>query len=198
MPVSIRLVEETDAEAMLGIYAPIVRDTPISFETTVPSANEFRERIRTILHRFPWIVCDINGHVAGYAYATTFRTRAAYQWTVETTVYVHPAHRRRGVGTGLYATLLDALRAQGFHGAVAVITLPNPPSVALHESVGFKRMGVLNAAGYKHRQWYDVGYWTLALRPSEGVPSEIVPIREIVTTPAWTDATERGASCVRL
>jgi len=196
MSISIRLAQESDAEEMLAIYAPIVRDTAISFETTVPSTHDFRERIRSVLRRFPWIVCTAEGSLLGYAYATTFRVRAAYQWTVETTVYVHPDYRRRGVGRALYTTLLDTLRYQGFFRAVAVITLPNPPSVALHEALGFERMGVLPAAGYKHDAWHDVGYWTISLRPPDSAPAEIRPLGEVVATPFWKEATERGARYV--
>lgn len=194
---TIRLAEESDAEGMLSIYAPIVRETPISFETSVPSTHEFRERIRTIRPRFPWLVCDVEGQIAGYAYASTFRTRAAYQWTVETTVYVHPSHRRRGVGKGLYTTLLEVLRWQGFFQAVAVITLPNPPSVAFHESFGFRCAGVLRAAGYKHHHWHDVGYWTFSLRSSEEAPSEVISVGELVDSPFWKKAVEKGLFCLR-
>ena len=98
MDAGIRLATEDDAEGMLDIYAPIVRDTVISFEEQPPSVEEFRSRIRSVLERMPWLVCIIGGDIAGYAYATPFRTRPGYRWTAELTVYVHPACHRRGVG----------------------------------------------------------------------------------------------------
>ena len=109
MDARIRLASEDDAEQMLEIYAPVVQDTVISFEEQPPSIDEFRGRIRSVLEMLPWLVCETGGAVAGYAYATPFRTRAGYRWSAELTVYVHPSHHRSGVGRALYTALLQCL-----------------------------------------------------------------------------------------
>ncbi len=113
MDAGIRLATEDDAGQMLEIYGPVVRDTIISFEEQPPSTEEFRRRIRTVLERLPWLVCDIDGHIAGYAYATPFRTRAGYRWSAELTVYVHPSHHRRGVVAPYTPRCCAAWQARG-------------------------------------------------------------------------------------
>src|SRR5437870_2375742 len=114
---TIRLAREEDAAAMLAIYAPYVRDTAISFETEPPSEEEFRQRVRATLEVGLWILCEAGGSMLGYAYGGRFHPRRAYQWTVEVTVYVHQEHHRKGVGLGLYTSLLRCLAPQGFRGA---------------------------------------------------------------------------------
>lgn len=107
--VIIRLAEENDASQMLLIYAPIVQKTTISFELEAPSETEFQNRIKSYQQKMPWLVCEINGELAGYAYASPYRTRAAYQWCVESSVYVNENHRRKGVAKALYTTLFKLL-----------------------------------------------------------------------------------------
>jgi L-amino acid N-acyltransferase YncA len=148
---------------MLAIYGPIVRDTVISFEYEPPTITEMEARLLAIQGQYPWLVAERDGQLAGYAYGSSFRSRAAYQWTAEVTVYVHPDHHRHGVARALYEALFDRLRAQGHASAVAVITLPNAPSVALHERLGFAPVGVFRRAGFKLGQWYDIGCWQLEL-----------------------------------
>jgi phosphinothricin acetyltransferase len=130
---SIRLVVDPDVPAITDLYRPIVESTAISFETEPPDQEEMRRRIGETLPFYPWLVYDFGGKVAGYAYATRHRVRAAYQWSVDTSIYVHPEFRRCGIGRGLYASLFGILAAQGYFNAYAGITLPNPSSVALHE-----------------------------------------------------------------
>ena len=173
----IRLAAETDAEAMLAIYAPVVRETAISFELEPPSVEEFRSRIRSTLARTPWLVCEIDGDVAGYAYAGPLRTRAAYQWSVEVTVYVHADYRRLGVGSAVYTSLFECLRLQGYMNAYGGIALPNPGSIGLHESMGFFHVGTYRNVGYKLGAWHDVGWWQLELMspPDEPAPPILLP-----------------------
>ena len=163
MTTEIRNATEDDAAAMLAIYAPVVRDTAISFEFEPPSAGEFRGRVATILATHPCLVAVERGTVVGYAYASTWRARPAYARTAETTVYVAADARGRGVGWALMTELLARLRAGGFHRAVAGITLPNAASVALHEGLGFREVGVYRECGRKFDRWHDVGFWDLAL-----------------------------------
>ena len=197
MAAVIRLGREADAEALLAIYGPYVRDTAISFEVEPPAPEELRQRMRTTLAQGCWLVCERGGTVAGYAYAGRFHTRAAYQWTIEVTVYVHPDHHRRGVGLGLYDALLEVLRLQGFRSAVGIIALPNPASVGLHERLGFRPAGVLPAVGYKHGRWHDVGWWELALRAPGPTPDPPRPLDYLIGTADWQRALESGIRRVR-
>lgn len=197
MSPKIRLVRDDDTPALLEIYAPIVRETAISFELAPPDLAQYRERIRLTLERLPWLVCEDRAAILGFAYASPFRARAAYQWSVETTVYVSPKHQRRGVARGLYAALLGCLNLQGFTTAIAVIALPNAASAALHESMGFCRVGMFESIGYKLDRWHDVGVWCLQLRDRPQTPA---PPRAIL---AWegsaelTDIFERAAGAIR-
>lgn len=177
----IRIATREDAAAIAAIYAPYVRETPITFETEVPSDAEIAGRIERTLASHPWLICEQNGAVAGYAYGGAYRTRAAYQWSVEVTVYVQRERQRSGIGRALYTALLELLRLQGFFNAYAVITVPNAASVGLHESLGFSRAGVTQRVGFKLGRWHDVGTWELALRtPSEpaGPPHAFAAMRD--------------------
>ena len=132
---------------------------------------EMRQRIRQTLDYAPWVVCEHRGEVQGYAYASAHRTRAAYQWSVDVSVYVHAAAHRAGVGRAVYCSLFQLLTLQGFYNAYAGITLPNPASVGLHESLGFHPVGVYRAVGYKLGAWHDVGWWQLVLQ-AHAIPPE--------------------------
>jgi L-amino acid N-acyltransferase YncA len=189
----LRLAQESDAREVLRIYEPIVRDTAISFELAPPNEVEMRQRIRKVLLSHIWLVCEEGPRLAGYAYASRFRPREAYRWTAEVTVYVDSERRRRGVGRALYLSLLEALRVQGFLTAVAVIALPNEPSVKLHERLGFKAIGIFERVGYKLGRWHDVGWWQRTLREPEESPAAPRAIAELVGTPQWQAAIEAGA-----
>ena len=152
-----------DVVAMLGIYAPIVRDTAISFEVDPPSEEEFAERLRQTTETDPWLVFDADGEIVGYAYSSVFKTRPAYGRTRETTVYVDDRYRSQGIGRRLLSSVLDELTAQGNHRALAFVTLPNEPSVHLHENLGFTRAGTLHEVGHKFGRWHDVGIWERTL-----------------------------------
>lgn len=160
---NIRLARGDDAEGVAAIYAPIVRETHLSAELEAPDAGEMRHRIESTLKTHPWLVAEQNGRIAGYAYATTFRARLAYQWCAEVSVYIHEEFRRQGLGYSLYSNLFDRLRAQKFRHAIAVIALPNPPSVAMHEQMGFVPVGVFPGLCFKLNRWYDIGWWRRAL-----------------------------------
>ncbi len=168
----VRLAEPADAAGVQAIYAPIVRDTAISFENDPPSIEEMSRRVVSILPLYPWLVCSDDGEILGYAYASRHRERGAYRWSVDVSAYVHERTRRGGIGRALYTTLLALLGLQGYHRAYAGITLPNAGSVGLHESVGFTPIGVYPAVGYKLGEWHDVGWWQRSLRPSARNPGE--------------------------
>jgi phosphinothricin acetyltransferase len=165
LPDRIRTARPDDAEAMQAIYAPIVAGTIISFELEPPSVDEMRRRIAYTLPSLPWLVhLDEAGALNGYVYASKHRERAAYQWSVDVSAYVRADTRGQGVGARLYRALFDELVALGYCQAFAGITLPNAPSIALHESVGFRPLGVYRKAGYKLGAWHDVGWWQRELQ----------------------------------
>ena len=180
---SIRLAAPADAAAIANIYRPIVESTTISFETEAPDEAEVRRRIAETLTAYPWLVCQREGQIAGYAYATKHRVRSAYRWSVDTSVYVHPDFQRRGIGQGLYRSLFAILTAQGFFNAYAGIALPNPASVALHERVGFRPIGVFKNVGYKVGAWRDVGWWQLALNEPTREPQPPLDLAAVRARP---------------
>ena len=194
----IRFAAETDAGQILGIYTPLVTGTPISFEETPPTPAEMAGRIRRTLDRYPWLVCEGDEGVAGYAYATAFRQRAAYQWTVEVSAYVHAEARRWGVAKALYTALFEILRIQGFTNALAGITLPNDASVALHESFGFQSFGVYSKVGYKLADWHDVGWWQLRLEDPDGPPPEPRPFPDVRGSQEVAQALVLGEGRIRV
>jgi len=179
---TIRRAEPADADRIQAIYAPIVSETAISFETTLPDVPEMRRRIEAQVERYPWLVFESDRSLLGYAYASSHRTREAYQWCVDVSVYVDPLYHRHGVGRALYAALLDLLRRQGFVNAYAGIALPNPSSVALHESFGFEPVGTYRRVGFKLGRWHDV-LW-LHLRLLEAPEPERAPL---TTERLWND-----------
>lgn len=170
--VRVRAASADDAAAIAAIYAPYVDETAITFELDAPDAAEMARRIEAILARFPYFVAEVDGRVLGYAYADLYRTRAAYRWAIETTVYVDRRHPRRGIGRALYEALLTASAEAGFVTALGVIALPNQGSVALHEAMGFVHAGTQVGVGYKHGRWHDVGFWQCDLARREAVPGE--------------------------
>ena len=192
MSVTIRLATVDDAKKIRQIYAPIVRDSHISFEQDIPPTREIAERISKTLQQYPWLICCINRDVAGYAYASAFRARRAYQWTAETTVYVHPSYQRRGIARGLYESLMAVLRAQGYCNVVGVIALPNSGSIRAHESVGFRRIGILENIGYKAGDWRDTGWWQLQLRQMPDNPQPPTPITCLAQTDGFDDFMRAG------
>jgi phosphinothricin acetyltransferase len=161
-----------DAAACAAIYAPAVEDGIASFEEVAPDAEEMAQRIAAA---HEWLVDERDGVVAGYAGAGPFHERRGYRWAVTVAVYVAPAFHRRGVGRALYAALLPALEERGFTWAMAGISIPNPASVALHESFGFAEAGRYRSIGYKAGAWRDVAWYQRALAPLTDPPRDVVP-----------------------
>jgi len=193
---NIRLAADSDAAEILEIYAPIVKDTATSFEVEPPSLDEMRARIRETLDHYPWLVCA-HDHVFGYAYAGKHRVRAAYQWSADVSVYVHRDARHKGIGQGLYRSLLGILVLQGYENAFAGITLPNAASVGLHESFGFSPVGIYKSVGYKLGSWHDVGWWQLRLTLGSETPGELKTLAEVNNTVAFQSAIESGQVLIK-
>lgn len=188
----IRLATTADGPALAEIYRPAVVDCPISFELEPPDGEEMTRRAMKVLARTPWLVYESDGLVLGYAYGGTHRERAAYQWSVEVSAYVHPDAHRRGIGRALYTSLFAALVVQGFRNAYAGITLPNEASVRLHESVGFTHIGVYRGIGYKLGVWHDVGWYERALAPRVLDPPLPRPLAQCSSEPALLAAIRTG------
>jgi len=156
---SIRIATSVDAIDICRIYNYYIRNTAISFEEHEVAAAEMALRISTTLQEFPWMVLEDGGAVVGYAYATKWRARSAYRFSVETSVYLDQGGRGRGWGSALYEALLSELSKQGVHAAIGGIALPNEASVRLHEKMGYKKVAHFQDVGFKHERWIDVGYW---------------------------------------
>jgi L-amino acid N-acyltransferase YncA len=196
MAARIRLADEGDAAAIAAIYRPVVEETAISFETIAPDPHEIARRVADTLRTYPWLVCDREGHIAGYAYASKHRVRAAYQWSVDTSVYVDSRDRRLGIGRALYLSLFAILAEQGYFNAFAGIALPNPGSVALHEAMGFEKLGVYRNVGFKLGEWRDVGWWQLSLKEMEAAPSDPIDLATVRQLPTWERLLACGESAI--
>jgi L-amino acid N-acyltransferase YncA len=187
-----RLANSADAAACAAIYAPYVETTAISFEVVAPTAEEMAERITRTLERTPWVVVEVDGVVRAYAYGTRHRDRAAYDRTVETTVYVDGAFAGRGLGRRAMVAVIAVLRLQGAHLAVAGITPPNAASEGLHAALGFRRVGSFEAMGYKFRAWHGVTWYALELGPRDADPPPFVPLPNLAGSPALEAALAEG------
>ena len=194
----VRSIEISDAAAVEEIYAPFVSGNATSFEVVPPAIPEIERRIREVRARYPWLVFEAGGKVLGYAYASSHRTRRAYQWCAEVSVYVHPSGRHCGIGRALYTALFELLRRQGYVNAYAGITLPNPASVGLHESLGFTPVGVFERTGFKFGQWHDVLWLQLRLSEEPAPIQDLLPPNELFGEDRIVAALQECAQSVRL
>ena len=176
---SIRVVSPADAPELLAIYAPYVTDTTISFEYVPPSLEEFEGRIKDILKRYPYLAAVRDGEILGYAYAAPFHHRAAYDWSVETSIYVRRDRRQGGLGRALYLALEEALRRQGVQNLNACITWPNPDSVAFHQKMGYREVAHFSRCGFKLGQWLDVIWMEKMLGDHPTPPQPFVPFPQL-------------------
>lgn len=192
MTLTMRLATAVDADAIAEIYAPFCTDTIVSFEYVAPSPDDMAARIRQTTVRYPWLILDEDGTVAGYAYAGQHSPRTAYQWSADVTAYIAATYRRRGVGRALYTSLLAALRCQGFYKAFGGISLPNEASVGLHLAMGMDLVGVYRGVGYKFGAWHDVGWYGVDIQPEQVDPAPPRPLPEILDSPGWQAALTAG------
>lgn len=173
---SIRLVSDEDSVFILDIYAPYITDTSITFECEVPPAQEFAKRVRSISEIYPWVVCQIDGCLAGYAYASQHHERVAYQWSVNLSVYIKKEYQRKGLARVLYTTLFELLGLLGYFRGLACITHPNSKSEGFHSNFGFKQVGIYHNVGYKLGQWHDVVWYEMAIKEPSQEPPDPLPI----------------------
>jgi len=163
---NLRPVHPSDAEQICHIYNHYVLHTSISFEEAEVAPAEMSRRIAEVTQHLPWLVMEHEGVIAGYAYATKWRVRSAYRFSVETSVYLAQDARGRGFGVSLYEALLSELGKLGVHAVIGGIAQPNQASVKLHEKLGFRKVAMFERVGFKNGQWVDVGYWQKLLEHS--------------------------------
>ena len=178
----IRLASESDASSLLDIYSPFVKNTVITFEYEAPTVADFRSRISNTLRKYPWLVCEIDDRIVGYAYASQYSERLAYDWSATSSIYVDPNYSRRKIATELYHCLFALLKLQGFYNVYAAYTLSNKNSAAFHESLGFKSVGIYHNVGYKFGEWHDVKWCAKTLREHMKSPEKPKTILEISQT----------------
>ncbi len=171
----IRTVTAADAAELAAIYAPYVRETAVTYEYEVPSAEEFRGRIENTLKNYPYLAAVEEGVILGYAYASAFHPRAAFHWAAEATVYLKKEAHGRGIGRMLYENLEDILQKQNVQTVIALIADPNPESVAFHEKLGYRIAGRLTNCAYKLGQWRGMYYMEKFLGDHKGEPKPFLP-----------------------
>jgi len=160
-----RHVKLSDAEEICTIYNHYVINTTATFEEEEVTVEEMRTRIKQTTRRFPWLVYEETNELKGYAYATDWKSRTAYRYSAETTVYIKSGSLEKGLGTILYQALIKEMEALSYHALIGGIALPNNSSIALHEKLNFKKVAHFQKIGFKLDQWIDVGYWQLLLKP---------------------------------
>ena len=193
----IRLATAADGGRLAEIYAPAVVDSGISFEVEPPDAAEMALRVGHVTTRTPWLVCEHDGVVAGYAYASRHRERAAYDWSVEVSAYVAAEHHRAGVARALYTSLFAALAVQGFHNAYAGVALPNDASIAFHTAMGFIPVGTYRQVGYKAGRWRDVSWFERTIAPHADDPRPPRLLPDARDDAAFIAALSAGESLLR-
>lgn len=176
---NIRAATLQDAPRLLEIYAPYVEHTAITFEYSVPTLTEFTARMENILEKYPYLVAEENGVILGYTYASAFKTRAAYAWSVETSIYVKNGVLRQGIGHALYKELEQILQQQHICNLCACIAYPNPESVAFHEKFGYRTVAHFHASGYKNGSWYDMIWMEKELHAHTTPPPPFIPFPEL-------------------
>ena len=195
----IRLADpKREARQVAAIYYPYVINTPITFETNPPDGTEMYGRMKKVSETYTWLVCEHETEIMGYSYGSKFRDKSAYDWIVETTVYVREAAHGLGIGKALYASLLECLKLQGFTSAYGVIALPNDPSISLHEHFGFTKDYLMTNAGYKDGEWYDVGFWRLNLNHPTEIMAPINLIDTVRETSTFTEMVTYGEQFLKL
>jgi phosphinothricin acetyltransferase len=179
--IALRSARLADAARIAEIYAPYVRETTISFEEVAPDADAIVGRMRAADDRYPWLVAsgDASGEIAGYAYATHHRERAAYRWSVDVSVYLDERFHRRGIASKLYSSMFAILTKQGYVNAFAGVTQPNPASVAFHLAMGFEEIGTYRSAGFKFGAWHDVTWFGRRLAPPTSAHHEPRGVSEL-------------------
>ncbi len=193
----IRLAERRDVTGILEIYSPFILNTSVTFEETVPDEESFWKRMQEIMTELPLLVCEIDGRIAGYAYASGYRSRASYRWTKEVSVYIHPDFHRRKIADALYTSLHELVRYQGISNLLAIITMPNEASVAFHEYFGYRKCAEFSKVGYKLGEWQNVGWFELFIQDEKQSPKDpVLRLDEIKGLPVFQEAIQKGLDII--
>lgn len=192
----IRAATLDDAEEMLALYTPYVENTAVSSEYIAPTLEEFIHRITTYTKQTPWLVCRIDGQVAGYGYASPHRARAGYQWSVETSIYVAQAFHRHGIAGALYRALMELLIRQGYYNIYVGITSPNETSIKFHTAMGFVISGSYQDSMYKFGKWRDVIWMAKSLRAHDPEPRQVTPFPELAQLPMVQQILDTAAASI--
>lgn len=169
----VRDATSADAPACAAIYAPYVWETAVSFEAEPPDVAEMAQRIAAAQAGHAWLVLEDESGLLGYAYGGQFKSRQAYRWACEVSVYLGVGRQGAGAGRQLYEALLPRLRERGYRSAAAIMTMPNPASAGLHRAFGFEQVGLWRRVGWKFDAWHDVAELQLDLAPGQGPPAEL-------------------------
>jgi len=195
----IRLAKEHDVAGILEIYTPFFLDLTVTFDEIMSDKASLRKRIQVNMGETPFRVCEIDGRIAGYAYASAYRSRASYRWSKEVSVYIHPDFYRKKVGNALYTSLNEMVRYQGIANLLAIITMPNESSVAFHEHFGYKKCAEFSKVGYKMNQWLNVGWFELFIQDETKAPKErVLTLNEIKNLPIFDEAIRKGLTIITL
>ncbi len=170
-----RIATPADADGILEIYRPYIESTAITFETVVPTSEQFRARVEGVLAQYPYLVAEAEGKLLGYAYASAYRARAGFLWTPELSVYVRQGYHGNGIGTRLFAALLDLLRMQGYQNVCSAVSWPNAGSEKLHNHFGFRFAGLQKKCGFKNGQWCDLAILERRLGDYPEPPPDPIP-----------------------
>ena len=197
MPATIRFARPDDAEAILSIYAPYVVSSPVTFEATVPRVYDFKRRIAATSAALPFLVCEADGKIAGYAYAVNQKFGAAFSWNTCLYVYISNEYQRCNIASALYLAILSLLKAQEYRKVLALVTSSNQVSEAFHSAFGFDKVGTLKKAGYKLGKWHSVSIFEKSLSDSDAPPSPTKSISEL--DPAFCERNfKKCAKIIRL
>ena len=183
---TIRLAEIRDVKCIREIYAPYVTDTELTFHFEVPPLSFFEKKIVDTQKKHCWLVYEVDGKILGYAYATEHRPKNAYQWVVESTIYLDVNCKSKGIGTALYKALIHTLRQQGFCKVLAGLTIPNELSEKFHFKFGFKHFARYTKIGFKNGKWLDVDWLELDIN-FDNPPQKVKPVQEVVITKEWNN-----------
>lgn len=192
----LRFVRYEDIDEIISLYTPYVLETTVTSEYEVPDREEFRRRIESYTARTPWIVCIIDDVLVGYSYASPHRTRAAYQWSVETSIYVRQGYHKRKIASALYTAVQRILTLQGYYNIFVGITYPNQKSLAFHAAMGFEFNGKYHNSMYKFGKWRDVTWMAMQLREWDPEPEPTIPIADLIGTPEYEKILEESAKMI--
>lgn len=176
----IRMACEKDSERLLEIYSKYIRETVITFEYVIPDIETFKSRIRSISAKYPYLVCEDNGIIVGYAYASPHKEREAFKWCLDTSIYIDEAYHGKNIGRVLYDELIRLVKLQGIYKLYAVVCIPNEKSERFHKRMGFESVAVFNNVGFKLGEWRAIEYLELILNDNSDIPEEPKMINEVI------------------